>query len=113
MFEKFLQLDLEKQIRILNAASKEFAQKGFVNASTNVMVKEAGIAKGLLFHYFQNKKQLFLFMFDYFIEVITNEFYQKIDLSEPDFFERTKQASLIKMELLQKFPDVFKFLERA
>ncbi len=62
MFDKFLTLDQEKQERILNAASKEFAQKGFVNASTNEMVKEAGISKGLLFHYFKNKKQLYLFL---------------------------------------------------
>lgn len=113
MFEKFFNLDRQKQERILNAAIKEFAQKGFENASTNEMVKEAEISKGLLFHYFKNKKQLFLFLFDYFIEVITNEFYHKIDLSERDFFERTKQASLIKIELLNTFPDIFKFLEAA
>lgn len=113
MFDKFLNLDREKQERILNAAIKEFAQKGFENASTNEIVKEAEISKGLLFHYFKNKKQLFLFLFDYFIEIITNEFYQKIDLLETDFFERTKQASFVKMELLKKFPDIFKFLEVA
>lgn len=113
MLEKFNKLDNEKQGRILNAAIQEFARKGFENASTNEIVKEAGISKGLLFHYFNNKKQLFLFLFDYFIDVITNEFYQKVDLSETDFFERIKQASFIKMELLKKFPDIFHFLEAA
>lgn len=61
MFAKFLSLDKEKQDRIINAAMKEFAQKGYDKASTNEMVKEAGISKGLLFHYFQNKKQLYFF----------------------------------------------------
>ena len=60
-----MSLSEEKQQRILNAALKEFAQKGYKNASTNQIVKEADISKGLLFHYFKNKKQLFLFLYDY------------------------------------------------
>lgn len=56
---KFLELDKLKQDRIINAAMKEFALKGYKNASTNEIVKEAGISKGLLFHYFTNKKAYF------------------------------------------------------
>ena len=48
--EKFLKLDDEKRDRILNAAMKEF-RYGYVKASTDIIVKEAGISKGLLFHY--------------------------------------------------------------
>lgn len=113
MFSKFLNLDMEKQDRIINAAMKEFAQKGFDKASTNEIVKEAEISKGLLFHYFQNKKQLFLFLFDHGIEVITEEFYKKMDLTEKDFFNRIRKAVLIKMDLLNKYPDIFKFVEEA
>nr|WP_263324058.1 TetR/AcrR family transcriptional regulator [Neobacillus sp. Marseille-Q6967] len=113
MFSKFFNLDKEKQDRIVNAAMKEFAQKGYDNASTNEMVKAAGISKGLLFHYFQNKKQLFLFLYDYFIEVLTEEFYKKIDLSEPDFFLRIQQTSMVKLDVLKVYPDVMKFLEVA
>ena len=50
MFSKFLNLELEKQDRIINAAIKEFAQKGYDKASTNEIVKEAGISKGLLYN---------------------------------------------------------------
>ena len=56
MTSKFLNLHKEKQQRILNAALNEFANKGFDRASTNEIVKSAGISKGLLFHYFNNKK---------------------------------------------------------
>jgi TetR/AcrR family transcriptional regulator len=72
MFSKFLNLDKEKQDRIINAAIKEFAEKGYDRASTNEIVKEAGISNGLLFHYFQNKKQMFLFLFDYCYELVTD-----------------------------------------
>lgn len=113
MYSKFLNLDEEKQDRIINAALKEFAQKGYDNASTNEIVKEAEISKGLLFHYFQNKKQLYFFLFDYCYELIAEEFYKKADLSEPDFFNRIRQAVTIKTELLAKYPDIFKFVQES
>jgi len=113
VFSKFLNLDKEKQDRIINAAIKEFAQKGYDHASTNGIVKEAGISKGLLFHYFGNKKQMFLFLFDHCYELIADHFYQKIDLTEKDFFTRIRQAVIIKMELLTTYPDLFKFIEEA
>ncbi|MDQ0200966.1 TetR/AcrR family transcriptional regulator [Neobacillus ginsengisoli] len=113
MFTKFLNLETEKQDRIINAAIKEFAQKGYDKASTNEIVKEAEISKGLLFHYFGNKKLMYLFLFDYCYETIADEFYKKIDLAERDFFNRIRQAVLIKMDLLNKYPEIFKFIEEA
>ena len=40
---------------MINAALKIFAKNGYAHASTDDIVKEAGISKGLLFHYFINK----------------------------------------------------------
>ena len=113
IFSKFLNLDLEKQERILNAAMKEFAQKGFENASTNEIVKEAGISKGLLFHYFKNKKSLFLFLYDYCMDICMNEFYKKINMDETDIFIKLCQCKHIKLELLMKYPEIFVFIEVA
>ena len=113
MFSKFFNLEKEKQDRIINAAIKEFAQKGYDNASTNEIVKEAGISKGLLFHYFKNKKQLFFFLFDYCYNVVADEFYKKVDLTERDFFKRIRQAVQIKVELQTKYPDILTFIQEA
>lgn len=113
MFSKFLSLDQDKQDRIINAAIKEFALKGYDLASTNEIVKEAGISKGLLFHYFGNKKKLFLFLFDHCYGLFVEQFYRKIDLAETDFFKRMRQSVIIKMELLSAYPDLFKFIERS
>lgn len=59
-------LDLEPQRRdaILNAALKEFAVQGYDNASTNVIAKNAGISKALMFHYVSNKQELFFIVYD-------------------------------------------------
>jgi TetR/AcrR family transcriptional regulator len=113
IFTKFLNLEPEKQQRILNAAMKEFAQKGFKNASTDVMVKEADISKGALFYYFKNKKVLFLYLYDYALNILKDEILTKFNYEEKDIFERRKQAMLLKIEVLKKHPEMYDFLGTA
>ena len=45
--------------RILSAALKEFAAKGFAGARVDVIARRASINKRMLYHYFGNKKHLF------------------------------------------------------
>lgn len=113
VFSKFYNLEDDKQIKILNAALKVYVKKGYDHASTNEIVKEAGISKGLLFHYFNNKKTLYLFLFDHCIEVVVENFYKKVVMEEPDFFKRLQDMTLSKMEILHKYPDIFRFFEIA
>jgi AcrR family transcriptional regulator len=113
MFSKFLNLDPVKQNIILNAAIKQFAQKGYKNASTNEIVKEAGISKGLLFHYFTNKQELYLYSFNHLVQVLTEKIYSKIDWDERDIFIKYKQIAYIKIGILQQYPDMFNFFQRT
>lgn len=112
MNSQFDNLQPEKKERIINAALKEFAQNGYEKASTNQIIKEAGIAKGSLFNYFNNKKELYLFLLDYVTKVI-EELYSKVDWDETDFFERVRQAGFIKFEVYKKYPQAFDFMKRA
>ncbi|MHB9096098.1 MAG: TetR/AcrR family transcriptional regulator [Eubacteriales bacterium] len=113
IFSKFLNLKPEKQERIINAAIKEFAQKGFVNASTNEIVKAANISKGLLFHYFDNKKDFYLFLYYYCLEIFMKEFFGKMDLGEKDILIRLRQMALLKIEIIKKHPEMFNFISDA
>jgi TetR/AcrR family transcriptional regulator len=110
MFSKFLNLDQEKQDRIINAAIKEFAQNGYEKASTNVIVKEAGISKGLLFHYFQNKKQLYKFLYEHMFQILLGKIHEKVNWDEKDIFIRYREIALIKLELFEIYPDMFDFI---
>lgn len=65
IFPKFFSLEPDKRERIINAALNEFARNGYGKASTNEIIKEAGISKGSLFNYFNNKKELYLFLLGY------------------------------------------------
>ncbi len=113
IISKFLQLETEKRERIINAAMNEFAQKGFKNASTNEIVRQAGISKGLIFHYFNSKKQLYLFLHDYLIEIMKDEYFVKSWLDEKDILKKLHMASLTKLELYRKYPLIFKFFLTA
>jgi AcrR family transcriptional regulator len=107
-----MQMEEEKRDRILNAAMKEF-NKGFKNAHTDEIVHEAGISKGLLFHYFGNKENLYEFVFRYAIDVVVREYYDMINLEQRDILERMWQAILLKIDLSYKYPTMFDFLTTA
>lgn len=109
--DQFLSLNPEKQERILNAALKEFAKKGYKNAMTDEIAKGARISKGALFQYFKNKKQLFLFLYDRTLNLVMKEFLEKIDLQEKDILNRLRQVLRIEFLLLEKYPDLFDFIE--
>lgn len=113
MFEKFHALEPHKQNRILNAAMKEFNLRGYKNASTNKIVKEASIGKGMLFHYFHSKKELYLYLYDYSVETLMNEFYGKIDLSEKDILKRLRQVIVMEFALIGRYPDMLDFVKSA
>lgn len=46
--------------RILTAAMEEFSENGYENASLNVVCTKHSISKGMLYHYFKDKKELYL-----------------------------------------------------
>ena len=48
--------------RILQEAAREFARLGFDQANINVIAEQAGIGKGTIYLYFENKRELFLAM---------------------------------------------------
>ena len=89
---------------------KEFASHGYANASTNRMVQEAGIGKGMLFYYFKSKEELYRYCLEYCIDFISSEYLAQLDLTEPDFMIRFKKAGEIKMRAYLQNPLPFLFL---
>ena len=109
---KIMAMDAEKRERVINAAMKEFS-KGFKSACTDTMVREAGISKGLLFHYFGTKEGLYSFILKNACETIYNEYLSLIDLEQMDIIEKVWQMTLLKMDLSYKHPALFEFVAKA
>jgi DNA-binding transcriptional regulator YbjK len=109
---EFLQQDDARKSRILEAALIEFADKGYKKASTNTIVREAGVSKGLLFHYFISKKELFILLYTHAIETITNELYENVNFADKDVLNRVKEATLVKIESYNNHPLFMKLFEK-
>lgn len=113
MNSKFFDLPKEKQDRMMNAAFKIFAQNGYKGASTDDIVKEAGISKGLLFHYFTNKIGVYVFLYDYSVRYMTLELTTTVSERETDFFEIYRQIEAAKLHVLKNYPYMQEFLNRT
>lgn len=62
----------EKRARVIDAATKEFAKKGYHDASVGSIAAKAGISVGAIYKYFENKQDLFLTIIDESIVRIEN-----------------------------------------
>ncbi len=112
MYQKFFNASNEKQDRIISATVKEFALYGYEGASTNRIVTEAGISKGILFHYFGNKQNLFDFIAEYCALVLIEDYHEKLKNEETNFFTRLNQLLHLRFQITELFPHVFMFRDR-
>lgn len=113
MNEKFFDLKKEKQDRMINASLKVFALNGYKHASTDDIVAEAGISKGLLFHYFGSKLGLYTFLHDYSVRFMKLELTTGVSSSARDYFEIRKLIEFAKMQVLKNYPYMQQFLDRC
>jgi AcrR family transcriptional regulator len=60
--KEFFNLDISKQQIIVDAARKEFTSMLYEDASINMIVKEANISRGSFYCYFENKKDIYLYI---------------------------------------------------
>lgn len=101
---EFPEISDERRQQIINSALAEFSARGYEKASTNLICKEAGVSKGLLFHYFKSKKGLYLDVLDRCIARYSRIMEEAVaDLSE-DIVERLFQIMEMKIKLFAEDP---------
>lgn len=110
---KFFDLKKEKQDRMINAALKVFALHGYRHASTDDIVREAAISKGLLFHYFGSKLGVYSFIYDYSVRYMTLELSTTVDRKATDMFTLMKQVECARMHAMRGYPYMQQFLNRS
>ncbi len=117
MNQKFFNLPQERQDLIRNSAMVEFGEGSFKKTSADSIAKRAGVSKGLLFHYFKDKRELYLYLFQYAIDECMNIFNQHIlkvsYYGETDFFRTLEIGHKVKMDMVRRHPGLFRFVMRA
>jgi AcrR family transcriptional regulator len=69
--------------QILDAAIIVFSKDGFAGASTDLIAEKAGLGKGTLYRYFENKEQLFLSAVDRGLEKLREAMFNLKEISNP------------------------------
>lgn len=113
MNEKFFELSKEKQRRIINASMEVFGKNEYKRAITDEIAAKAGISKGLLFYYFKNKRALYLYIYQYCLDLM-QELMKNEDIAEiSDFFDIMDYGAQKKMGILCEYPYIMEFVMRA
>lgn len=113
MNEKFFILPEEKRIRILNAGLRCFANSGYQHTLTDDIAAQAGISKGLLFHYFVNKRSLYEYLFQYSLQYVGERLREFYVWEGDDLFEIISRSSRLKAEIMGAHPYIFQFVINA
>lgn len=113
MNERFFSLPPERQQAMINAGYRVFSQNSYKNSPMSEIAAAAGISKSLLFHYFHNKKELYLFLWDKCAR-LTIEFLTKYDCyGQMELFESMERGMRAKLEIIRLYPDMAAFTIKA
>ncbi|MGN0675027.1 MAG: TetR/AcrR family transcriptional regulator [Oscillospiraceae bacterium] len=113
MNEKFFSLPEEKQLAIINAGYRVFSQSSYKKSPVSEIAAEAGISKSLLFHYFKNKRELYLFLIENAAETTYKYLYDFGCNEEEDIFEIMHKGLKAKVALMRKYPELTFFTLKA
>lgn len=113
MNDRFYLLPVEKQQRIINAAYRVFVENNYKKAPMSEIASEGNISKSLLFHYFENKKELYLYLWNNSIEANHKVMKEYKVMDSTNFFEMIKRSLLAKCSLMQTYPYLYLFSLKA
>ena len=100
----------EKYQKIIQAATKVFAQKGFYNSKVADIAKEAKVADGTIYLYFKNKDDLLISIFENSMDNFSGEI-QKIVVGVSDPIEKLRRFIKLHLELVRENQDTAQVLQ--
>jgi TetR/AcrR family transcriptional regulator len=114
LYSAFEKQPQEKKDLIIKVAIEEFVKNGYEKASTDVITRRAGISKGILFHYFKSKKNLYLYLVNYVKDHLTEISMEELrEIQCDDFFERIKEIVLLKQKVTAQYLQETQFITDA
>ncbi len=113
MNEKFFRLPKERQQAIINAGFLVFSQNSYKKSPMSEIAAEAGISKALLFHYFRNKKELYLFLWEKAAEITVAYLSEFQCYESDDLFEMMERGMRAKFRVMTEYPHMSNFAVKA
>jgi TetR/AcrR family fatty acid metabolism transcriptional regulator len=100
----------EKYYRIINAATKVFAKKGFYQAKVSEIAKEAKVADGTIYLYFENKDAILISLFEEQMEGVLHNMRKQIS-KEKDAVKKIEKFALSHLKLIEQNKDMAEIIQ--
>ena len=91
----------EKYHRIINAATKVFAKKGFFHAKVSDIAREANVADGTIYLYFENKDDILISLFEEQMKLVLENMREEIS-QEKDAIRKIEKFALTHLKLIER-----------
>jgi TetR/AcrR family fatty acid metabolism transcriptional regulator len=100
----------EKYYRIIDAATKIFAKKGFFQAKVSDIAREAQVADGTIYLYFENKDDILISLFEEQMKVVLEDMRAQV-LKEKDAIKKIEQFAIAHLKLIELNKDVAEIIQ--
>ena len=90
----------DKRRRIINAATKIFAQKGFFKAKVSDIAREAQVADGTIYLYFENKDDILISLFEEQMNQVLEDMKTHV-LNEEDAIKKIEKFAFNHLKLME------------
>jgi AcrR family transcriptional regulator len=81
--EQFEKMRSDSKERIAEAAMRLFAQNGYADTTIEAIATASGVAKGLVYNYFENKEELLFYVFTGAFEHVEERFSSMVPSEHP------------------------------
>ena len=111
--ETFFNLSEEKQESVMRSAINEFSKHGFERGNVGDIAKNAGVAKGSMYQYFENKRELFLYSVQWSSELFIKKYNKYLVFTDKNinFFDYLYETSKTLFIQMRKEKELVIFLE--
>lgn len=94
----------------MRAAIHEFVVNGYDRAKIGDIAKNAGVATGSIYQYFQNKKELFVYCAEWGLKVLFKTLNEHMVIDDKDIFEYLEEY-MTTVKAMDKDRDIILFLQ--
>ena len=100
----------EKYYRIISAATKIFAKKGFYQAKVSEIAKEARVADGTIYLYFENKDDILISLFEEQMTRVLDNMREQIS-REKGAVKKIEKFALTHLNLVEQDKDMAEIIQ--
>jgi TetR/AcrR family fatty acid metabolism transcriptional regulator len=101
--------DEKKHQKIIQAAAKVFAEKGFYNSRVSEIAKEANVADGTIYLYFKNKDDILISLFEEEFGKIVENIRKKLS-EEKDALHKIRRFASAHLAIVSETPHLAEVL---